>query len=205
MSPIHTLRRTIRRGYFKLLRLLFYSGESKHKIALGAAYGVFWGLTPTVGLQSTILILKFTFGMFLSRISKGKFKHLEFNFPLALALTWISNPFDAPFLYFAFYYIGALVMPGYSPLGFDEFLTLLAPLLNVDGLLGSISELPTYLSNIWTMVKDLGVKVVYPLIIGSLVLAIPFGTASYFWCLRLIDRFEKKKGPPTRTITQSVG
>ncbi len=162
-------------------------------MALGAAYGVFWGLTPTVGLQSSILILKFTVGLLLSKVSKGKYKFLEFNFPLALALTWISNPFDAPFLYFLFYYIGALVMPGYSPLGFDEFFTLLAPLLKVEGLLSSLSELPVYFENLWLMVKDLGVKVVYPLIIGSAVLAFPFGTASYFWCLRLIDRFENKR------------
>lgn len=193
MSPIQNFRRSVRRGYFRFLRLLFYSGESKHKITLGAAYGVFWGLTPTVGLQSSILIVKFTLGLFLSKITKGKFKYLEFNFPLALALTWISNPFDAPFLYFLFYYVGALVMPEYSPLGFNEFITLLAPLLKVEGLLSSLSHMSVYFENLLEMVKNLGVQVVYPLIIGSLILAIPSAIATYFIAMRLIHRFEEKK------------
>jgi uncharacterized protein (DUF2062 family) len=150
-------------------------------------------MTPTVGLQSSVLLLKFTLGLFLSKVTNGKFKYLEFNFPLALALTWISNPFDAPFLYFLFYYVGALAMPGYTPLGFSEFITMLSPLLNVDGLLSSLSHMSAYFDNLWEMVGELGAQVVYPLIVGSLILAIPSSIATYFVALRLINRFEEKK------------
>lgn len=84
-------------------------------------------------------------------------------------------------------------MPEYSPLGFNEFITLLAPLLKVEGLLSSLSHMSVYFENLLEMVKNLGVQVVYPLIIGSLILAIPSAIATYFIAMRLIHRFEEKK------------
>jgi len=154
---------------------------------------MFWGLTPTVGLQSTVLIIMFTLGLFLSKITGGRFRYLEFNFPLAITLSWISNPFNAPVLYFGFYYLGALLMPGYEPLGFQEFIKILSPLLNVGDVLGSLSNLSDYFINLGVMVVDLGVKIVYPLVMGSLVLAIPASIVAYLLALRMIDRFEQKK------------
>ena len=43
------------------------------------------------------------------------------------------------------------------------------------------------------MIQDLGIKVVYPLIVGSLALAFPGAIVTYFIALRMIYRFEEKK------------
>lgn len=65
-------------------------------LARGVAVGLLVGLTPTVGFQTLLMA-----GLcFLWRAS----------FPAAFLVSWVSNPFTAPFLYFVFNRIGETVV-----------------------------------------------------------------------------------------------
>jgi len=61
-------------------------------IARGISIGIFFGLTPTVGFQ-TLLVLPCCL-------------IFRANFPLAFAATWISNPFTMGPLYYGWNQIG---------------------------------------------------------------------------------------------------
>ena len=176
---VSQLRRYIKRGYLKTLRLLFYSSDSAHKIALGCALGLFWGLTPTVGLQITLLLLSSSLIFFLNKLTNGSFRILEFNFPLSVAFTWVSNPLNALPLYFLFYFCGTLVIPGAKVLSIQEFAELLSPLLEVDGFLGNLDHPGIWFKQLWQILVELGVGVVYPIILGSIVLAFPCALGAY--------------------------
>jgi hypothetical protein len=95
---------------------------SFHRKALGrgVAVGLFIGLTPTVGVQSLLMIV----GCVLFRAS----------FPAAFLISWISNPLTAAPLYFGFNRVGEAV-----------FGHLLAPLLPGDGLAGQAAMQTIYM------------------------------------------------------------
>lgn len=171
--------RYFRRGYFKLLRLLFYSADSQHKIAFGGAIGIFWGLTPTVGLQLAVITFMYSIAVFLNKTCGGKLRFLEFNLPLALAVTWVSNPFDMAFLYFGWYALGSLLYGANNILGFDDFITMLQPLFEVGDLLSSLNEFSSYVANFKNVLIQIGSSILTPLLIGSLVTAIPLSILTY--------------------------
>lgn len=71
-------------------------------LARGMAVGVFIGLTPTVGIQTLLML--------------GACLLLRANFPAAFLASWISNPVTVPPLYFAFGVLGeALFQPVITP------------------------------------------------------------------------------------------
>jgi len=123
--------------------------DSPHAIALGVAIGVFVGLTPTVGIQ-TVLILAL---VFLCR------PFFYFNGSAAMAATYVSNPFTMVPLYYFWYQVGAWFIPG--NISFEDFNSA----LQFDGFSGW-----------WSTVCNLGVQVGIPTIIGGLLTA-PFGVA----------------------------
>jgi len=83
---------------FRRLRINFlkiYNARgSSQEIALGAAIGAFWGVFPTFGLSTVLSLLLY--------------KVLRFNFPVALAAAFISNPITSPFFLFISYKLGTL-------------------------------------------------------------------------------------------------
>jgi uncharacterized protein (DUF2062 family) len=68
----------------------------RRALARGVAVGLFIGLTPTVGVQ-TVLILVACLA-------------LRANFPAAFAASWISNPVTMGPLYFAYAVIGETIL-----------------------------------------------------------------------------------------------
>lgn len=117
--------------------------------ARGVAIGLFIALTPTVGLQ-TLLMLVFCL------LLRG-------NFPVAFAVSWISNPITLGPLYLGYYLLGERVL---SPL-----VDPLSPLWQG----GSASPL---------------LEGMY-LLAGSLLIAIPVAIAGYalsFWLARRLGQ-----------------
>ncbi|MBF0244652.1 MAG: DUF2062 domain-containing protein [Planctomycetes bacterium] len=172
--------RLLRRLSIRILRILLYSQDSQHRIALGAAVGVFWGMTPTVGLQILLVGSFYSISLFLERVVSGRLHVLRFNFPLAIALTWISNPLNAPFLYFIFYLVGAAALP-YGSLGYSEFIALLSTVFEAEGMRQSLDAF-------LVLMHGIGLEIAIPTLVGSLVLAIPFSIFSYFIFFRLAVR-----------------
>lgn len=74
----------------------------RYALARGVAVGIFVGLTPTVGIQTLLML--------------GGCLLLRGNFPAAFLASWVSNPVTIAPLYFAFGVLGeTLFHPLFSP------------------------------------------------------------------------------------------
>ena len=84
--------------------------------ARGVANGVFWGLTPTVGLQSLEILATWSIGRLLGRDS---------SLLQAMIWVWVNNPVTMIPMYYAFYLTGLwLVGQGGSGQGYGAFVDL---------------------------------------------------------------------------------
>ncbi|HIK93708.1 MAG TPA: DUF2062 domain-containing protein [Planctomycetes bacterium] len=149
-----------------LLRSVLALDDSPHAIALGAAIGVFVGLTPSVGIQ-TIIILAL---VFLTR------RFFYFNVTAAMLLTYISNPLTMVPLYYFWYRLGTWFVPGNATV--DQF----EAILNFEGLAGW-----------WQATCSLAVQVGTPMLIGSLLTA-PIGALIAYPLTRFLVRWFRRTG-----------
>jgi uncharacterized protein len=79
--------------------LLSRSGSldvDEYTLARGVAVGLFVGLTPTLGIQTPLML--------------GASILFRANFPAAFIVSWINNPFTVAFLYVGFHELGERVM-----------------------------------------------------------------------------------------------
>ena len=161
------LRKVLQRSAHprQLLRSILALDDSPHAVALGVAVGIFVGLTPTVGVQ-TVLILAL---VFVCR------KVCYFNGAAAMASTYVSNPFTMLPLYYFWYQLGIWFFPG-SSATID-----LGPLTEFNGITGW-----------WNSMCDLGLNVGVPMFVGALITA-PFGSvAAYFATYSALRRVQRK-------------
>jgi len=70
----------------------------RRTLARGVAVGVFVGLTPTVGMQTLLMLIGCV--------------AIRGNFPAAFVVSWVSNPITLGPLYFAFNELGEAVFGG---------------------------------------------------------------------------------------------
>ncbi|MCP4786145.1 MAG: DUF2062 domain-containing protein [Fuerstiella sp.] len=144
-----------------LLRSVLALDDSPHAIAMGVAIGIFVGLTPSVGIQ-TVLILAL---VILSR------RFFYFNVTAAMLSTYVSNPLTMVPLYYFWYRLGTWFVPGNATV--DQF----EAILNFDGLAGW-----------WQATCSLAVQVGTPMIIGSLLVA-PIGALIAYPLTRFLVRW----------------
>lgn len=98
--------------------LLSFSKNPPWFDARGVAIGFFVGLGLPIGSHTMIL---------------GALVLLaRFNFPVAFAITWIVNPFTAVPIYYAYYYLGCLLLGDSTSMGMEGFRELMAPVLKAD-------------------------------------------------------------------------
>jgi hypothetical protein len=156
------VRRWIR---FRLIVPVFRSPHSAAYTARGVANGVFWGLTPTIGLQTfeilgTWLIAKKVFGRDSSLIQ-------------AMIWVWVNNPLTVVPMYYAFYVTGlAMLGTPEAAAGYGAFGEVLAD----DG--------TGWYARVSTIVELFGL----PLLIGCLPYAAAGAAGSYYWSRRIVSR-----------------
>lgn len=157
------IARTAKYYFLKLLRLR----GTPHSIAMGAAIGVFIGLTPTIPFH-TILILSLTV---VSRTS--------FVAGLISSLL-VCNPLT----YIPQYYIALLIGNAVTPftLNWDKVKAVLDVILSDVSLEERIQPL-----------LSLGYEAIVVMMAGGVVLALPFAIASYYLCHFLIVSFRRKR------------
>ncbi len=78
--------------YLKLIKPVLTVKDTPHALALGIAIGLWISLTPTVGIQMTLVFV-------LGTIFKA-------NRIAGVAMTWISNPVTFLPMYYGYYLIG---------------------------------------------------------------------------------------------------
>ncbi len=113
----------LRLMHYRLVIPFLRSTEPNHVLAMGCALGLFLGLTPTIGLQIPILIV--LWGL-LDRLLKVRFSLL-----VAVAFTWVSNPFTMVPLYYLYYMVGSALTltSGVETTGYAEFSGMLSEIL----------------------------------------------------------------------------
>jgi len=135
-----------------LLRSLLMLDDTEHAIAMGTAIGVFFGLTPTVGIQMIMV-------MILSALTRRFFR---FNVMAALMAVYVSNPITIVPIYWALYKAGSVFVGG--EVSRSQFAAILE--------YGSFSEW-------WNTVIELFISLGQPLLIGTAMIAIPGGILTY--------------------------
>lgn len=89
-NPILLLFRKIKLAIIQVYR----AKGSPHEIALGVAIGAFWGVFPTFGLSTPLILVLYRF--------------IHFNIITAFAGALVSNPLTSPFLLWISYKVGSI-------------------------------------------------------------------------------------------------
>jgi uncharacterized protein (DUF2062 family) len=112
IPALQRLRRWVR---FRLVIPVIRSRQSAEYTARGVANGVFWALTPTVGLQTAEIVATW----FLAR----KVLRADSSLVQALVWVWVNNPITMVPMYYAFYLTGLWLTgaPG-AATGYEAFL-----------------------------------------------------------------------------------
>ena len=145
---------------------LLHLDESVHRIALGAAIGVFIAFTPTIGIQ--MLLIFFATSLFRANAAAG------------VPMAWITNPLTIPPVFYWNYRIGCLLL-GKSDSAVEEFRKALVDLMGRD-------------LTWWALVKewwDLCMRVAAPLIVGSVVVGAVAGLGTYGLMYYLIATYRR--------------
>lgn len=155
-----------RTGKYYFLKLLRLRG-TPHSIAMGAAIGVFIGLTPTIPFH-TILILALTL------VSRTSF--------IAGLITSIlvCNPLTYIPQYYLALLIGNLLTP--FTLNWEKVKAVLDIVLSDGSMETRVQPL-----------LSLGYEAIVVMLVGGVGLALPFAIASYYLCHFLIVSFRRKR------------
>ena len=135
-----------------LLRYVLSLNDTPHAIALGTAVGMFWGLTPTVGIQMALI-----FGFYW--LCRPLFR---FNMKAAMVTVYISNPLTMLPIYWFDYRVGCLFVPG------DLTKSELGRVLEFDGF-----------DQWWVTVKGLVLEVGWPMAIGAVLVGAVGAVVTY--------------------------
>lgn len=175
-SRLQRLRRLIR---YKLIIPIFRSPHPPEYTARGVANGVFWGVTPFMGLQTLFMlgtwaILKRVFGKDSSVVQ-------------ALIWAWVNNPITMVPMYYVFYVCGLWLMGTSGSLGgYSSFVALWDDSAQAPGLFARIALLA----------RQIGVAVT----VGCIPFAIILSWIGYSWALaatrarrRRIRRFDRAR------------
>jgi uncharacterized protein (DUF2062 family) len=95
ISALEQARRWIR---YRLIVPVFRSPHTPAHTARGVANGLFWGLTPTIGLQTMEILATW---IVLKRVLRKDSSLVQ-----AMVWVWINNPFTMVPMYYAFYVTG---------------------------------------------------------------------------------------------------
>jgi len=151
-----------------LIRQLLMLDDTVHSIALGAAVGMFVGMTPTVGLQMVLILL-------VALVARPLFR---FNQVAGLIAVYISNPLTIIPIYWCDYKIGTLFFGGTVTRA--DF----AAILQYEGL-----------AQWWQTLVALFVDVGAPLVVGSLIVGTVVALLTYPATRWLLLTFREPRPP----------
>ncbi len=120
MPTVTRIGRTALENIGRLLRLkllipLRRSPHSPEHAARGVAVGMFWALTPLVGVQMYLC--------FMTWLLIKPAKNLHFSLVISCAWTWITNVFTMLPIYYVFYATGQIILGRWDNItGYETFL-----------------------------------------------------------------------------------
>lgn len=164
------LRRMVR---YRLVVPMLRSRHAPEHTARGIGMGVFWGLTPTVGVQTFLMVgvwatARSVFGWQSSLIQTA-------------AWAWVNNPITIVPLYYLYYLTGQLLLGRWHDLtGYAAFAAVWS---------GSMDGAMPLLDRAMTATRVLG----WPTLLGCLPWAVAGGLASHGWAVRFLRRRESRR------------
>jgi uncharacterized protein (DUF2062 family) len=172
-SKVRALLRGLR---YRLLIPVLRSTQSPEYTARGVANGVFWGLTPTVGLQT----IEITSTWLVARALLRK----DSSLLQAYLWVWVNNPITMIPMYFLFYVTGLLMLGDVSRAsGYGAFASLWT----------RAAAMPWW-EGFLAMLQAIGA----PLFLGAVPYAL-IGTAlAYRWALALVRKRQRRLRRPSR-------
>jgi uncharacterized protein (DUF2062 family) len=147
-----------------VFRWLIRLRGSPQAIAGGFSLGLFIAFTPTIGVQIFLAFFMAT--------------ALNLNRPAAVLAVWITNPVTIPAIFSLNYWLGSLIWKGPSVPFVSRRLFELASQLTTLDLWAITDQL--------SAVAELGVDVIVPLILGSIIAGTLSAIISYVILLRLL-------------------
>lgn len=155
----------------------FREPHEVHELALATAIGLFWALTPLIGIQMFLVAgtwaLVRPFGV-------------RFYLPLAVALVWITNPITMPPAYYTFYITG---LKFFQFLGSDITGVSFAAFERV--LLDS-TEMGVW-AGLWFWIQYMVYQLGWPMLVGGFVIGVPIALVSYPITIRALNRIRTRK------------
>lgn len=173
IGPLASIWRLVR---YRLIVPVFRSLHPAEHTARGVAIGVFWGLTPTLGLQTTEILVTW----FLCR----RVFRRDASLAQALIWVWVNNPLTMVPMFYLFYLTGQLMMG--DPTGVAGYSTFVALW---DTHIPSVRVLDRTLA----LVTTLGL----PTLVGSAPWAALGAWVSYRWALAVCRRRKASLESPT--------
>lgn len=157
-----------------LRRVIKQEGKPE-SIAAGVAIGTFISMTPMVGVQMIISVA-------IATVARA-------NKIAAAAMAWITNPLTIPPIYYFNYRVGALVLGGETTAEvrakFDILGQAAADFQWVD--------FRESVGVVFRAIAGLGGEILWPLILGCLVVGTILGLASYPLTLRAVLAFRERR------------
>ena len=139
--------------------------------AMGVAVGLFWAMTPLVGIQMWIVFMTW---VFFRRVL-----HIDFSLVLGIAYTWVTNVFTMIPVYYIFYVTGQIMRGNFNEIsGYSH----LAGIVR-ETFMGDLSFVDKWLLLFKILLKDWGVSMA----VGCLPWAIISAIVGYY----LTMKFEK--------------
>ncbi len=158
-----TLQRAVKYNYLKILRVR----GTVHALSLGAALGIFFGLTPTMPLHTVLIIVT----AMLTRSSAIT----------GILSSWIvCNPFTYIPIYYLCLQLGNKLTP--YELSWQRIKELVAHFTNHDSFITSLKE-----------VANIGFEAIVILMVGGIVLGLPIAIVSYYLFYIFFNKLEKIK------------
>jgi uncharacterized protein (DUF2062 family) len=173
-----------RLGRLVRLRLMIPILRSRHPpeyTARGVFVGLLVALTPTVGAQMLIVAAIWV-------VAKAMGERWDFNVIVACAWTWTTNVVTVPPVYYVFLVTGRLMLGDFNALPrFDIFHSQLLAVLEAH---------ESWLSSLWHIVWRILDLWGLPMMLGSVPWAIAGAVLGYYWSLRLVRRFRRRRASP---------
>jgi len=150
------------------------------QVAWGSAIGMFVAITPTVGIQMYIVTLIWLLCRYLFRT--------PFTLSVSIAMVWISNPITVAPLYYLFLQTGDLLFglmgQEVHDMTFEAFKAQVQALEDAGG--------DNFFEWLYHAMVVLVVEFGWPMLIGSLLYAIPLSILSYPTTIMLLGRYRRR-------------
>ena len=157
------MRRWLR---YRLIIPVFRSPHSPEYTARGVANGVFWAVTPLIGLQTAAILATW----FVGRKALGK----DSSLLQAFIWAWVNNPVTMIPMYYAFYRTGLWITgDAGAAAGYDGFVGLWNATANAD-----------WMTRVVALARSVGL----PTLVGCTPYAIASGALSYWWAVSILRR-----------------